>query len=198
MLLTARPFFDDALSSDEVAHTEIGVYLDQLAYCCLRTPAASLQDTAQRISRMQHEDQSQLLSGLLMWDGRLMIHWLEGERRMLDKLWCDIQNDPHHHCLVLLNQERGVARRVFRRWEMCQTSRNEMRAVVRELRSRAQSSSLIPDTGWIHAMSTLSILLNQDFAPLYAHRTENSSGHAQDMHTLQAQQPWQNQEARRA
>ncbi len=159
--------------------------IDQIAYCCLVAPGVLSLGMADFVAQVNQDKMSASLSGLLMWDGRLMIHWIEGERATLDALWDDIQNDQRQHCLVPLLHKRDVKKRLFEQWQMQPASRNEMMVIVREAREQA-SRELQPETqSWQYPMSTLSILLNPDLSPFYA----QSSRSAEPAHQGQSQPP---------
>jgi hypothetical protein len=142
--------------------------LDQLGYCCLVSPGVLALGMEEWIASFNPSGQSAVVTGLLIWDGRLMIHWLEAPRITLDALWERIQSDARQHCLVLLKHERGMAKRLFERWQMQPASRNEMMAIVREAREIASRAEDQAQASWQHAMSTLSILLNPELSPFYA------------------------------
>jgi hypothetical protein len=141
---------------------------DQLGYCCLVSPGVLALGIEEWVASFNPPDHEPQVSGLLMWEGRLMIHWLEAPRRVLDTLWTRIQNDPRQHSLVLLKHEQGIKKRWFARWQMQPTSRNEMMTIVREAREEAHQAGAEQEEALQHAMGTLSILLNPELAPIYA------------------------------
>jgi hypothetical protein len=170
--------------------------LDQIAYCCLVSPGALASGLADLVVQANQQGSEPAISGLLMWDGRLMLHWMEGARDALDLMWDQVQNDPRQHCLVPLLHRRGVSKRLFSNWQMQPSSRNEMMSIVREARQlasqplhhevemKAQTESMQ------HAIGTLSILLNPDLAPLYAQqgRLSDAALSAQDALTVNSVQ----------
>jgi Sensors of blue-light using FAD len=141
---------------------------DQLAYCCLASPGVLALGMEEWIESFHSPDHEPQVSGLLIWEGRLMIHWLEGPRHLLDVLWTQIQNDPRQHCLVLLKHEPGIKKRWFANWQMQPTSRNEMMTIVREARDQAHLAGAKQQEALQHAIGTLSILLNPELTPIYA------------------------------
>lgn len=145
--------------------------IDQIAYCCIATPTVhDLGMQGRLVAADQHHatDGLNAITGILMWEGQLMIHWLEGSRDALDALWQCIQNDPHQHCLVPLVRNLGISQRVFHTWSMKAATRNEMMVFVREAKERASRSDDAQALQWQHAISTLSILLDPDLTAFYA------------------------------
>jgi Sensors of blue-light using FAD len=141
---------------------------DQLAYCCLVSPCVLALGMEEWIESCTSPNREPQVSGLLMWEGRLMIHWLEAPRPLLDVLWKQIQNDPRQHCLVLLKHEQSIKKRWFARWQMQPASRNEMMTIVREARDQAHLAGARQQEALQHAIGTLSILLNPELTPIYA------------------------------
>jgi hypothetical protein len=152
--------------------------IDQIAYCSVASPSVSALGLVEFIRAANAAQSIAHISGLLMWEGRLMIHWMEGPSQALDQLWAEIQNDPRQHGLVPLLHRRGVEKRLFDRWHMQPASRNEMMAIVREAKEQAGAQSLSQSPAQSsahahaeplqHAIGALSILLNPDLTAFYA------------------------------
>jgi Sensors of blue-light using FAD len=149
--------------------------LDQIAYCSIAGPSVMALGIADWVAQANQSTNPPPLSGILMWEGRLMIHWLEGPPAALDALWARIQNDAGQHCLVPLLRRRGVAQRLFANWQMHAASRNEMMAIVREAKEQAGQAAQQQDPAWQHAISTLSILLDPDLTACYAQNAKSPS-----------------------
>lgn len=158
--------------------------IDQIAYCSVATPSVEELGMAHTIASHSGGNAS-LLTGILMWEGRLLIHWLEGSSHAIDALWEDIENDPHQHCVVPLLRKRGAAQRLFEGWKMQPTSRNEMMAIVREAKEQMSRSSDPQGQQWQHAISTLSILLDAELTACYA----QTAGITARTTALQIQEP---------
>jgi hypothetical protein len=141
--------------------------IDQLAYCSIATPSVQALCMADLVAAAAHGD-AVGITGILMWEGRLMIHWLEGPSYALDAFWAHMESDPRQHCLVPLLRKRGANQRLFTTWKMQPTSRNEMMAIVREAKEQASRSDDPQALQWQHAISTLSILLDSELTALYA------------------------------
>jgi Sensors of blue-light using FAD len=148
-------------------------YLDQLAYCGIAMPGVMSLGFADWVAQSNAQSDLPRISGMLMWEGRLLIHWLEGPASDIDLLWEKTQNDVGQHCLVLLLRRSGVTQRLFDSWQMHAASRNEMMAIVREAKEQANLVSP-QDTAWQYAISTLSILLDPDLTACYAQKTQST------------------------
>jgi hypothetical protein len=163
--LIGHPFAQDTVGDATV--TDSVSPLDQMAYCSIAMPGVMSLGIADWVAQTHGEADQPRISGMLMREGDLMIHWLEGSPAQLDALWAKIQNDSGQHCLVPLIRRRGVARRLFATWQMQAASRNEMMAIVREAKEQASQAPL-HDPDWHYAISTLSILLDPDLTNCYA------------------------------
>ncbi|MBS7806252.1 BLUF domain-containing protein [Variovorax sp. PCZ-1] len=142
-------------------------FIKQIAYCSLASPSVK---TLGIVSQLQNMPQG--LTGLLMWEGRLLIHWIEGPEHEVQTVWSQVQNDPHHHCVVRLIHRQGSIKRLFADWQMRATHRQDMMVIVREAKAQA-SKAASDDTEteqlqWQHAISTLSILLDPDLTRFYS------------------------------
>jgi hypothetical protein len=166
MLQATAVYPATASSSHDIAPTISS--LDQIAYCCIATPGVVSLAWADRLAQANSSLRTPIISGLLMWEGRLMLHWLEGPSAQLQPLWAEIQNDPRQYCLVLLTERRGVAKRLFADWQMQSASRNEIMAIVRKAKEQASQAQPLHDPSLQHAISTLSILLDPDLTECYA------------------------------
>lgn len=141
--------------------------VDQIAYCSIATPSVQALGIADLIGAISPNDATSI-TGILMWEGRLMIHWLEGPSYALDAFWAHVENDPRQHCLVPLLRKNGIAERLFSTWKTQPTSRNEMMAIVRDAKEQSSRSEDPQALQWQHAISTLSILLDGELTAYYA------------------------------
>jgi hypothetical protein len=57
------------------------------------------------------------LTGLLVFDGRRFMQYLEGEESAVRALYAKIQNDPRHYAVVTLRETNGEHRQ-FGDWDM--------------------------------------------------------------------------------
>ncbi len=142
--------------------------LEQLAYCSIVVNEIHAMSLMQLMHEAGLADATADITGLLIWDDRLMIHWLEGPQDVLTSLWGHIQNDPRQHCLVPLLHKRGVACRLFEAWRSRPASRSEMMAIVRQAKEQASKDADPQTQQWQHAISTLSIVLDPDLTDFYA------------------------------
>lgn len=146
------------------SNTEIG-QVDQLVYCSLASPDLSeLRLSSQLINNASG------ITGLLIWEGKLIIHWLEGSAQQIQSLWAQVQSDEQQHCVVRLMYRQAAAKSLFANWQMRLTNRKEMMGIVREIKELAskdkQSDAQAQE--WQHAISTLSILLDPELTRFYA------------------------------
>lgn len=150
---------------------EVSSPIDQIAYCCLASPHVN---ALRLVSDLRTHTAG--ITGLLIWEGRLLIHWLEGSVQQIEALWAQVQCDVQQHCLVRLLHRQDAPERWFEDWQMRPTSRQEMMRVVREVKAQAGAQSDAQADGqvdalalqWQHAISTLSILLNPELTQFYA------------------------------
>lgn len=141
--------------------------MDRMAYCSLASPSVHALSLVSQLKEQRD------ITGLLMWEGRLLIHWLEGKASQIEALWAEVQNDPQQHCVVQLLHQPCHAKRLFADWQMRQTSRQEMMVIVRKAKEQASHTSENQEQAlqWQHAISTLSILLNPQLTRFYAQAT---------------------------
>jgi hypothetical protein len=148
------------------AHSEHIAGMDRIAYCSLASPSVYA------LSLLSQLKEQRDITGLLIWEGRLLIHWLEGAPSQIEALWAEVQNDPQQHCVVQLLHQPFHAKRLFADWQMRQTSRQEMMVIVRKAKEQASHAGENQEQAlpW-HAISTLSILLNPQLTRFYAQAT---------------------------
>ncbi len=157
---------------------------DQIAYCSIATPSVQALGIAQRLTELNSSDTSitggSKITGVLMVEERLMIHWLEGPADALDSFWAQTEDDPRQHCLVPLLRKRSVGKRLFDGWKMQHASRNEMMAIVRKAKEQINVSSDPQAMHWRYAISTLNVLLDGELTACYAPvaRLEKAQPHA--------------------
>lgn len=148
--------------------------IDQIAYCALASPSVASLGIVSQLQATPSGTPG--LSGILMYEGRLMIHWLEGSPQHIEALWAQVENDSQQHCVVRLLHSGGHTKRVFNDWQMRATSRQDMMVVVREVKEQTHREDDGGSDGegegetlqWQHALSTLSILLDPDLTQFYA------------------------------
>lgn len=139
--------------------------IDQVVYCSLASPDVS----ALRFTS-QLQKNSAGITGLLIWEGRLLIHWLEGPAKQIQSLWAQVQSDEQQHCVVRLMYRQAAQKSLFADWQMRSTSRAEMMVIVREVKVLAskERQSDAQAREWQHPISTLSILLDPELTRFYA------------------------------
>ncbi len=57
------------------------------------------------------------ITGMLIFDGKIFLHYIEGEPQKVDQLYHNIQNDSRHHSLKILGT-RLHEYRLFKDWSM--------------------------------------------------------------------------------
>jgi Sensors of blue-light using FAD len=107
------------------------------------------------------------ITGVLLADGRLNVHYIEGAEAVVLALWARIQADPRHHSIVLLHQALGATKRLFPQHALLrgQASRAEILSLVR---SAYQLTEGATRPAWAHAIAPLIILLDGEFGHAYA------------------------------
>jgi hypothetical protein len=107
------------------------------------------------------------ITGVLLADGRLNVHYVEGAEAVVLALWARIQVDPRHHSIVLLHQEPGATKRLFSQHALLrgQASRAEMLSLVRSAYQHTEGPAR---PAWAHAIAPLIILLDGEFGHAYA------------------------------
>jgi hypothetical protein len=141
--------------------------MDRIAYCSLASPSVHALSLVRQLKEQRD------ITGLLIWEGRLLIHWLEGSPSQIETLWAVVQNDPQQHCVVQLLRQPYHAKRLFADWQMRPTSRQEMMVIVRKAKEQASHANANQEQAlqWQHGISTLSILLNPQLTRFYAQAT---------------------------
>lgn len=152
--------------------------IDQLAYCSLASPSVRALPLTSQLQTQCAE-----ITGLLVWEGRLLIHWLEGPAQQIQSLWAQVQSDEQQHCVVRLMHRQAARKSVFADWQMRQTSRAEMMVIVRKVKELAnkdrQSDAQAQE--WQHAINTLSILLDPELTRFYAQPSPSFQTRLPDM-----------------
>lgn len=142
---------------------EASARFDQIAYCCLASPHVN---ALRLVSDLSTHPAG--ITGLLIWEGRLLIQWLEGSAQQIEALWAQVQADVQQYCVVRLLHRQGTPQRLFTDWQMRQISRQEMMKIVREVKAQAAEHNDAHALPWQHAINTLSILLNPELTRFYA------------------------------
>jgi Sensors of blue-light using FAD len=140
--------------------------VDQIAYCSLCSVHAL------SLGMIDSFQAAQNITGVLLFHDQLTIHWLEGDAQSVQRLWEDVQNDPQQHGLVRLLHRKNSPKRLFTHWRMRASSRQDMIVIVREARAQARRIGEVDEDEdalpWLHAISTLNILLDPEFTRMYA------------------------------
>lgn len=170
-LLADHLLFSDRVRTQSTTSCTLERF-DQIAYCCIATPSVQALGIAQQLTELNCGNTDitggSRITGVLMVEERLMIHWLEGPADALDAFWAQIEDDPRQHCLVPLLRKRSVGKRLFEGWKMQHASRNEMMAIVRKAKEQINASSDPQAVHWRHAISTLNVLLDGELTACYA------------------------------
>ncbi len=69
------------------------------------------------LSSAQKRNRADNLTGLLVYDGRRFMQYLEGEEDNVRALYAKIRNDPRHYAVVTLREAYGDDRQ-FSDWDM--------------------------------------------------------------------------------
>jgi hypothetical protein len=150
-----------------MAKTRPPVALQRLMYCSVSRPPLTQGKLSAIFEASKQRNLRDDITGMLLADGRLNIHFIEGPEPAVQALWARIRADTRHHCLVLLLQELGASERLFAEHAMLrgQASRAEMLALVRTAYLQTEGAHR---PVWAHAMAPLMILLDGEFSHAYA------------------------------
>jgi Sensors of blue-light using FAD len=69
------------------------------------------------VTKAQQRNRVNGLTGLLLYDGRRFLQYLEGEESEVWKTYSRIKSDPRHFGLVILRERHGEVRQ-FDNWDM--------------------------------------------------------------------------------
>ena len=149
----------------QAAHTPGIDVFDQMAYCSLASPDVR---ALQLVSQLQ--DQPAGVTGLLIFDGSLLIHWLEGPSQQIQSLWAQVQSDAQQHCVARLMYRPAMAKRLFAGWQIRPTNRQEMMLIIRQIKELVikDQQNDAQALEWQHTISTLGVLLDPEFTRFYA------------------------------
>ena len=138
---------------------------DQIAYCSLASPGVS---ALQLVSQLQASPAD--ITGLLIFEGRLLIHWLEGPPEQIQSLWAQVQSDEQQYCVARLMYRQPKSERLFAEWQMRAANRQEMMLIVREIKELVIKDQQTDAQAleWQHTISMLSILLDPELTRFYA------------------------------
>ena len=85
------------ISTARAGHTETGI--------------DAIMASAQKRNRLNN------LTGLLIYDGRRFMQYLEGDEAKVRETFARIKNDPRHYAIVILRESMGTERQ-FSDWDM--------------------------------------------------------------------------------
>jgi hypothetical protein len=139
--------------------------IDQIAYCSLLTPELLAYGRRRLIEEGGRANVAAGITGLVMMDGKLILHWFEGPSDKVKDLWQKIQADSRHHCIVQLFDRKQVGKRLFADHSLRRASRHEMMALVREAMQESRKAS--EAAAFKHAISILGILMDPEYADFY-------------------------------
>lgn len=154
----------------------VSASVDQIAYCSLVTPELLAYGRRRLIEEGGRANAQAGITGLVMMDTKLILHWFEGPSDKVQDLWQKIQADARHHCIVQLFDRKQVAKRVFTDHSMRRVSRHEMMALVREAMQESRKAS--EAAAFKHAISILGILMDPEYADFYVTKPFSSIGDA--------------------
>lgn len=138
----------------------------RLMYCSISAPTLTRAGQEAIYQAAMLKNQAQGITGALITDKRLNIHFLEGPAPAVRALWQKIQQDTRHHCIVQLHEEEQVGKRWFPGLPMRHThaSRAEMLAMVRSAYLEVGTS---PRPAWSQSIAPLMVLLDGEFSHPY-------------------------------
>jgi hypothetical protein len=91
--------------------------MERLIYCSTARDDVDLQECRHIVALSQPNNARLGISGVLLFDSRNFVQWLEGPVNRIEPLYKRIARDPRHANLRLLLREPTQSRR-FQRWSM--------------------------------------------------------------------------------
>jgi hypothetical protein len=158
--------------------TEQTELLLRLMYSSVCAPDMTPQDLTQIFETGDRNNSRERITGALITNRQLNIHYMEGPEEAVRALWARIQNDTRHHSIVQLYEHVLQGPRLFPDRAMLrgQASKQEILAMVRSAYLRADASS---QPEWAQSIGPFMILLDGEFSHVYAGDTsESASGNA--------------------
>lgn len=102
--------------------------MNQLAYRSVAVGEPTAHDLAALLAQSRARNAQLGLTGLLVWDGRRFVQWLEGPQSSLDAVWASLLRDPRHTDVERLTTPFSD-RRLFADWQMQLASGEPLPAV---------------------------------------------------------------------
>jgi bacterioferritin (cytochrome b1) len=70
------------------------------------------------------------ITGLLVFGSGIFFQWLEGPRESVLELMGQIEKDPRHQAIVMLNTGEEIRERLFENWDMELVEAEDVRTVL--------------------------------------------------------------------
>jgi hypothetical protein len=139
----------------------------RLMYCSVSAAEMTPQVLDQIFDAGTRNNQRHNITGSLISNGRLNMHFLEGPETAVRALWEKIQSDTRHHSIVQIFEQKLQGPRLFPKWALLrgQASKQEMLAMVRCAYLSADAAAW-PE--WSHSIGPLMILLDGEFGHMYS------------------------------
>jgi hypothetical protein len=124
--------------SDEPLSGHAFPLLYNTVYCSLASSSINEAAVASIIKTAQRCNPEQGITGLLVFGSGIFFQWLEGPRDNVTQLMQNIQADPRHKSVVLLNSTEEIRERLFPDWAMERVTSADIRDVLLDALNEAK------------------------------------------------------------
>jgi hypothetical protein len=115
--------------------------LDSLSYCSRGDPDTDDTTVRQIVAVARRNNAIHGITGLLVHGAGVYFQWLEGPPQSINRLMQNIERDPRHRDVVILDRNLDEPERVFPQWEMEAVSPSEIEDVLADAVQSVQTSS---------------------------------------------------------
>lgn len=91
--------------------------LTRIIYCSTATEGVDIKEFKQILETAQKNNAANDLTGMLMFNSRIFLQVLEGDREQVNRLYNTLEKDPRHANLMILKYER-IHSRQWAQWSM--------------------------------------------------------------------------------
>ena len=91
--------------------------LVRIIYCSTAAEGVDIDEFRRILTTAQKNNAARDLTGMLMFNSRIFLQVLEGDRKEVNKLYNTLEQDPRHKDLMILKYERAESRN-WAEWSM--------------------------------------------------------------------------------
>ena len=126
--------------------------LTRIIYCSTATEGVDIDEFRRILATAQKNNAAKDLTGMLMFNSRIFLQVLEGDRKEVNKLYNTLEQDPRHKDLMILKYERAESRQ-WADWSMSFAPASEAnRAVYLKYSVRSQFNPYVMEGDAVEAM----------------------------------------------